>query len=446
MQEKINIPSQVNIVLNSLENAGYEAYIVGGCVRDSLMGIQPKDYDVTTSALPEETKEVFRDYHVIETGIKHGTVTVMVDKEPIEITTYRIDENYVDNRHPESVTFTRSLREDMARRDFTMNALGYNPSCGIVDYFGGIEDIKQGIIRAVGDGEKRFEEDALRIMRALRFAAVTGFAVEEETIKAARKRKDLLHNISAERIREELSKLLCGRDARRVLMEYVDILGVILPELLEMKGFEQYNHWHIYDVLEHTAVALENVPPVPVLRFAALFHDMGKPATFFQDCSGVGHFYGHGDVSRDMAAVIMERLKFDNAAKDRILRLVEKHDMQITAEEKAVKRALNKLGEDGFYDLIALARADNLAQNPLLAKRQEHYDKLEIIAGEIIAKEECFSLKSLAVNGRDLMGVGFSQGPELGAALENLLECVISGEIDNKKEELLKKAIDFSII
>lgn len=446
MQGKINVPKQVNMVLKALEDHGFEAFIVGGCVRDAIMGIAPKDYDVTTSALPEETKEVFRDFHVIETGIKHGTVTVMVDKEPIEITTYRIDENYVDNRHPENVRFTRSLKEDMARRDFTMNAIAYNPACGLVDYYGGLEDIRRGVIRAVGEADKRFEEDALRIMRALRFSSVTGFAIEETTAEAALRHKDFLNNISAERIQVELVKLLCGKDARRVMMEFTDILAVILPELLEMKGFDQCNAYHIYDVLEHTAVAVENTPAEPVLRLSALLHDTGKPETFFQDCTGVGHFYGHNLASKRIAEDLLERLKFDNDTKEKVLLLVEKHDMQIKAEETAVKRALNKLGEENFRNLIALARADNKAQNPIISKRQEHFDKLLAIAEEIILKEECFSLKALAVNGRDLMEIGFKPGPELGKALENLLEAVISGEIENKKEELLKKAIDFSII
>ena len=446
MQGKINVPKQVNMVLKTLEGHGYEAFIVGGCVRDAIMGIEPKDYDVTTSALPEETKEVFKDFHVIETGIKHGTVTVMVDKEPIEITTYRIDENYVDNRHPENVRFTRNLKEDMARRDFTMNAIAYNPACGLVDYYGGVEDIQRGVIRAVGEADKRFEEDALRIMRALRFSAVTGFAIEEATAEAALRHKDFLNNISAERIQVELVKLLCGKDARRVMMEFTDILAVILPELLEMKGFDQCNAYHIYDVLEHTAVAVENTPAEPVLRLSALLHDTGKPETFFQDCTGVGHFYGHNLASKRIAEDLLERLKFDNDTKEKVLLLVEKHDMQIKAEETVVKRALNKLGEENFRNLIALARADNKAQNPIISKRQEHFDKLLAIAEEIILKEECFSLKALAVNGRDLMEIGFKPGPELGKALENLLEAVISGEIENKKEELLKKAIDFSII
>lgn len=446
MQGKINVPKQVNMVLKALEEHGFEAFIVGGCVRDAIMGIAPKDYDVTTSALPEETKEVFRDFHVIETGIKHGTVTVMVDKEPIEITTYRIDENYVDNRHPENVRFTRSLKEDMARRDFTMNAIAYNPACGLVDYYGGLEDIQRGVIRAVGEADKRFEEDALRIMRALRFSSVTGFAIEEATAEAALRHKDFLNNISAERIQVELVKLLCGKDARRVMMEFTDILAVILPELLEMKGFDQCNAYHIYDVLEHTAVAVENTPAEPVLRLSALLHDTGKPETFFQDCTGVGHFYGHNLASKRIAEDLLERLKFDNDTKEKVLLLVEKHDMQIKAEETAVKRALNKLGEENFRNLIALARADNKAQNPIIVKRQEHFDKLLAIAEEIILKEECFSLKALAVNGRDLIEIGFKPGPELGKALENLLEAVISGEIENKKEELLKKAIDFSII
>ena len=446
MQGKIIIPQRVEKVLGALESAGFEAYMIGGCVRDSIMDKTPNDYDVTTSALPGETKEVFEGFPVIETGLKHGTVTVVIDGEPIEITTYRIDGDYVDNRRPQNVSFTRNLKEDMARRDFTMNAIGYNPSVGIVDYYGGAEDIRKGVIRAVGDGNKRFEEDALRIMRALRFASETGFIIEEETAAAARLHKDLLLNISGERIRVELTKLLCGKDARRIIMEYTDILAVILPELADMKDFDQCNPYHIYDVLEHTAAAVESAPPTAELRLAALLHDTGKPETFFEDCSGVGHFYGHNLASKEIARSFMARLKFDNETKDKVLKLVEYHDMQIAPEEKAVKRALRKLGSETFYDLIALARADNKAQSPVVSGRQKTYDRLVEIAGEIIASEECFSVKHLAVNGRDLIEVGIPQGPEVGKALEKLLDAVISGEIENKKEDLLKKAIDFSII
>ena len=440
----IKIPTQVKTVLDKLEQAGHEAFMIGGCIRDSIMGIEPKDYDVTTSARPDETKAVFQGYPVIETGMKHGTVTVVVDEMPVEITTYRVDGNYVDNRHPQKVCFTTSLREDAARRDFTINAIAYNPGVGIVDYFGGLEDIEAGVIRCVGEPAKRFEEDALRIMRALRFSSVNGFKIEEKTAEAAVDCRGLLRKISVERIREELVKLLCGKDAQRILLEYTEILGVVLPELLEMRGFQQQNPHHIYDVLKHTAVAVSNVPPEAGLRLGALLHDIGKPRCFTVDEEGTGHFYGHGKISGEMARDVLNRLKFDNATKDRVITLVVAHDAVIEDTEKSVKRALNRLSPAMFFELIALKRADNMAQNPKYSYRQSYYDRLESIAKEIIEKEECFSLKDLAVRGGDLLEMGIPRGKKIGQVLEKLLEAVIAGEVANEKEELLKKVIAFS--
>ena len=441
----IKIPPQVSFVLDKLEKAGHEGFVVGGCIRDSIMGSELGDYDVTTSALPHETQDVFEEYPVIKTGIKHGTITVIVKGLPVEITTYRVEENYVDNRHPEKVRFTDSLREDMARRDFTINALGYNPKTGIIDYFDGQQDIKERVIRCVGEPTKRFREDALRIMRALRFSSITGFDIEEKTAEAARECKELLRNISADRIREELIKLLCGKGIRDIILEYTDILGIILPELLEMKDFEQKNPHHIYDVLEHTAVAVSETAPDFVLRFGALFHDMGKPRCFTVDSEGTGHFYGHSKLSREIAEDIMNRLKFDNNTKNLVAELVGRHDMMIEPSQRAVKRALNKLSPELFLKLLALKRADNLAQNPEYFFRQCYYDDLENLAKQIIDKKECFSLKDLAVKGTDLMEIGIPQGKEIGNALEKLLEAVVSGEVVNEKDELLKKLIDFSI-
>lgn len=434
----IYIPEPIKKALSMLENEGYEGYIVGGCVRDCVMGKVPDDYDVTTSALPEEVENIFSGYKVIETGLKHGTVTVIIDHFHIEITTFRTEGEYVDGRRPSSVRFTRSLEEDVARRDLTINAMACDLRGKIYDYFGGLEDVEKGIIRAVGNPQERFSEDALRIMRALRFSSVTGFEIEKETAKALRECKSMLLKISAERIREELTKLLCGKSARRIIMEYCDVLEVVIPEISPMKGFKQKTHWHIYDVLEHTAVAVENTPEVPVLRLAALLHDVGKPHCFTQDGAGVGHFYGHALVSVDLARDILNRLKFDNDTKDRVLNLIKYHDVPLEPTTRSIKRALNKYTKEGFFDLILLKRADNLAQNPEIAIRQDYLDELVRIAKEIIAQEQCFSLKDLAINGTDLIEVGIEPGKEIGKLLGELLDAVIEEKVPNDRAELLK--------
>lgn len=433
----IKLPCEVKTALNKLHENGYEAYIVGGCVRDSLLGQEPKDYDITTSALPEETKSVFSSFKIIETGIKHGTVTVLINNIPLEITTYRIDSEYKDNRHPDAVIFTRSLREDTARRDFTINAIAYSDKNGIVDYFNGSNDIKSKLIRCVGNADNRFTEDALRIMRALRFSSVLGFNIEKNTKKAIFNNKELLLNISSERISCELLKLLCGKNAKQVIMEYIDVFGVIIPELLPMKGFDQKNCHHIYDILEHSAVTVENIPPEPALRLAALLHDIGKPHCFFIGQDGMGHFYGHAKISADMSERIMERLKLDNATRSLTVTLVKAHDVQIEESEKAVKRALNKYTVDVFFKLILLKRADNLAQNPEYIYRQKYYDRIEMLAHKILEERQCFCMKDLAVNGNDLIDLGISPGPKMGKILDKILDKVISGSLENEKAVLL---------
>lgn len=435
---KLNLPLQVNLVIDNLTEAGYEAYIVGGCVRDFLMGRIPDDYDVTTSATPEQVKEVFQGNKVIETGLKHGTVTLLIDHMPIEVTTYRIEKGYSDGRHPDRVEFTRSLEEDLARRDFTMNALAYSEKAGIVDYFDGQKHISSKKICTVGSPKDRFSEDALRILRAVRFASTLGFDIKKTTAEGMAECKDLLGMISKERIAVELTKLLCGSDVKNVLVKYTDILGEVIPELLTMKGFNQRNSHHIYDVLTHTATAVENVEPIPHFRWAVLLHDVGKPATFSIDQVGVGHFYGHANVSADMARTILRRFKMDNDTVSRVVGLVKYHDMQIELTDRAVKRAMNKLGEEMFFDLIKVKRADNMGQSMEYRDRQGYYDSLENIAKKILDAKECFSLKDLAVNGRDLIDVGITDGKMIGETLALLLEDVLEGKISNEKEELLK--------
>ena len=433
------LPPQVEFALNKLNNVGYEAYIVGGCVRDILRGETPSDYDITTSAAPAQTKAVFSGERIVETGIKHGTVTLLKNGMPLEITTYRIDGDYTDNRRPNSVKFTETLTEDLARRDFTVNAMAYSPKTGVTDAFGGKEDLKNGIIRCVGDADRRFNEDALRIMRAIRFASVLDFEIEQKTKESIFKNKNLLKNISVERIAVELLKLLSGKNARKVILDYFEVLEVILPEISGMKGFDQKSRWHVYDILNHTALAVEKSPEAPVLRLAALLHDCGKVDSFTVDERGVGHFYGHPEVSYEKAKTALARLKLDNATTAAVLTLIKYHDMPIEPTKPAVKKVLKLLGADLFFKLLDIKRADNLAQNLELTKDVlKTIDNIENIAKEIIKNNECFCLKTLAVTGADLINIGIPTGKELGEKLEFLLDAVINERAENKKEELLK--------
>ncbi len=437
------LPEQVLKAVRMLNNRGFEAWVVGGFVRDTLMGRTGGDIDVTTNGLPEQVRNVFTQYKVIETGLKHGTLTVVIDHMHIEITTYRTETGYTDNRHPDNVTFTRSLEEDCARRDFTINAICYNPTEGYRDYYGGMADIENKVIRCVGNPCERFNEDALRILRRIRFASQLGFAIEENTKQAIFDCRHLLENISAERIYTELLKLLCGVDVKRILLDYTEILAVFMPQIMALKGFLQHNHHHIYDVLEHTAVAVENTPPNPQLRLAALLHDFGKPATFTMDEKGVGHFYGHGEASFEISKAVLKKLKVSNEEYSLITHLVKYHDVYIPAKEKAVRRALNKHGENRLRLLLQLKRADNKGQNTKDFDRTGEYDRLEKIINEQIEKQRCFSLKQLAVNGKDLIDIGIPPSKKTGEVLNALLEAVLNGEIENNKELLLDKAKNF---
>lgn len=434
----LKISENAKKAIEMLNSKGYEAYAVGGCVRDMVMGNTPFDFDITTSALPEETKAIFKNERTIETGLKHGTVTVLIGGEPLEITTYRIDGEYLDNRHPQSVSFTRNLIEDLSRRDFTMNALVYNEKEGVRDYFGGLEDIKNKVIRAIGDPEKRFTEDALRILRAIRFSSTLGFTIEENTKRAMIKCKHLLHSISAERIAVEINKFVLGKNVKNAILENYEILGEICPEFVRMHGFHQLTKWHIYDVLEHTAVAVENTPPIPHLRLTMLFHDTGKVHTFFTDENGVGHFYGHGDVSYEIVKEYLNKYKYDNFTKDRVAWLVKHHDVRTEADEVAIKKRLSRFGKERFLELIQIQRADNLAQNPELT-RMEHFDLLEKMVEDITSRS-CFDLKSLAINGSDLIREGFVPGADIGRILNTLLSEVIENKLPNEKEALMKRA------
>lgn len=436
------IPQRALTVIEVLENAGFEAWCVGGCVRDSLLSRDVSDIDIACSALWEDTARVCRaaGMKVHETGTKHGTVTVVFDGETFEVTTYRMDGSYSDARHPDAVRFVRSITEDLARRDFTMNAMAYHPRRGLLDPFGGVEDLKEGILRTVGDPARRFDEDALRILRACRFVSQLGCRIDPAAYRTMLSGKSKLCKVSAERITAELQKLLTGPHARRALMETVDVLSAVLPELVAMKGFDQCTPYHAYDVLEHTARAVEAAPPCPLARWTALFHDMGKPAAFFKEESGRGHFYGHAKISTALARGAMERLSLPSALRDGVLALVERHDDVIEATPKAVKRALARLGGDVdlFRTLCAVKRADACAQAPeYAAGRMARADDLLRVLQEIVEREEPFNLKQLAVNGRDAMAAGIPQGPRVGAALDAALDAVIDGEVPNEREALL---------
>ena len=433
----LHLPQQVHTTLSLLTAAGFEAYLVGGCVRDALLGCTPQDYDIATNALPDEVAAVFCDHRVIETGLKHGTVTVLLGELPIEITTYRVDLGYSDGRHPDRVAFTPNLRDDLARRDFTVNAMAYHPERGLTDCFGGQADLAAGLLRCVGEPETRFSEDALRILRLLRFAAKLGFAVEERTAKAALALRDTLRKVSAERIQKELTSLLLGAHAGEILVQYADIFGVFLPELLVCMNFLQHNPHHRYDVLTHLAKAVDASPTDPVLRLAALLHDVGKPDCFTMDENGVGHFYAHADRSAALAEQILTRLRYDNETKRQVVLLVAAHDRPIEPNERSVKRALNRLEPALFFKLLALKRADCIGQGLTHPERLESYDRIEMIARRLLSEEVCFSLRDLAVSGDDLLCAGVPQGKQIGQTLQRLLDAVIDGSVANEKSALL---------
>lgn len=433
------LPAQVRDTLNCLHRAGHEAWIVGGCVRDLLLGRTPTDYDITTSALPGQTQAVFRDRRVLETGIRHGTVTLLAEGMPLEITTYRVDGTYSDARHPDGVTFTASLREDAARRDFTINAMAYAPGLGLRDYFGGQADLSRRLIRAVGDPDQRFREDALRVLRAIRFAAVLGFDLEEETAGAARRQAAGLEKVSAERVFQELSKLLCGPKAGQVLLAYPDILGQVIPELLPMVGFDQHSRHHCYDVYTHTAVAVDHVPPRLGLRLAMLLHDIGKPDTFSLGEDGQGHFYGHHRRSVELAEEILRRLRAPKKLREEVVTLVRYHDAPIEEDPARLRRWLHKLGPERFFALLDIQRGDAAGQGLAYCTRIQRADRLESLARGLLAQAPCLTLAGLAVNGRDLLALGY-RGPALGRALQGLLEEVLAGRLPNEKSALLQWA------
>lgn len=436
MIEDIRFPRYVLKLLDRLEDSGFEAYLVGGCVRNALMGLETHDYDITTSALPDEIKSVFSDMRIVETGIKHGTVTVISDAITAEITTYRSDGTYEDHRHPQSVIFTSRLQEDLSRRDFTVNAIAYSEKRGLVDMFDGIAHLKQGALCCVGDADKRFDEDALRIMRCLRFMSEYGFRPDNKTSSALHEKKELLNEISAERVNSELSRLLCGNSVflLQVLREYWDIFAVIIPGIADCQGFEQHTHYHDRDVWEHTIASVCSIDPVLHLRLTMLLHDLGKPAAYsFYD--GAGHFKGHGAISADICRRTMNKLRFDSETSHKAQFLIERHDMVMTDDPILIKKHLNKFGSDLYFDLIKVHIADDMAKSPDAQGRIATYRSAAETANNILSQNECFSLKNLEINGNDIMKLGFV-GKEVGLVLDWLLNSVIEGKCANKKDAL----------
>lgn len=455
---KIKMPAGAAYIIAELKAHGHEAYIVGGCVRDSILGKKPNDWDITTSATPIQVKAIFR--RTIDTGIQHGTVTVLVDKKysaldadfygqevkhtdyAYEVTTYRIDGKYEDHRRPNEVIFTASLEEDLKRRDFTINAMAYNDDEGIIDLFGGRSDLSRGIVRCVGNPEERFDEDALRILRAVRFAAQLGFAIDEATELAMKKQSRFLREISAERIQVELTKLIISRHPEMLVKAYqLGLTFVFMPEFDAMMKTEQNNPYHIYNVGMHTIHVMQNVPADMIMRYAALFHDIGKPMTKSVDAGGVDHFNGHQDKSAELARIIMRRLRLDNHTIDVVCKLVKNHDYGIGGgvEIKSFRRFLGRLGKEYYSDYIMLRRADMAGQSDY--KKMEKLmaiDDMDAMYEKVNEEQQCISISELAVDGKALIEAGMEPGRELGAMLKALLELVLDDPKLNTREQLLK--------
>ena len=437
----MKLPQPVQFILERFRQHGFEAYVVGGCVRDSLNGETPHDWDICTSALPEQTKACFADCSVAEIGIKHGTISVVLDHQLYEITTYRIDGDYLDNRHPKQVQFTPSLREDLARRDFTINAMAYAEDTGVVDLFGGEKDLKAHVIRCVGNPDNRFQEDALRILRALRFASRLNFSIEKETSDAIHRNAALLRHIAAERIREELIGILCGKGVEPILNDYRDVIAVFIPELIPTFDFDQHNPHHCFDVYRHIVRSVSLIEPEPVLRLAMYFHDIGKPPVCLTGKNNVCHFRGHPTISADIASSIFHRFRFSNEITRTCLLLITYHDARYQGSSRQLKRLLQVLGEENMRRLFKVQMADLMAQSDF--RREEKRAALEAMIKEtnkILAEHQCFTLRQLAVNGNDLKALGITDGKQIGQMLHQLLEEVTDDLLPNEKDALEKRA------
>ncbi len=433
-----DIPAGAQHILQTLAQSGYEAYFVGGCVRDLLRGVPPHDWDICTSARPEETEFCFAGHRIFETGLKHGTVTVLEEGEPYEITTYRTEGPYSDSRRPDYVRFVSSLEADLARRDFTMNAIAMGLDGSLRDPFGGAGDIQARRICCVGKPAQRFQEDGLRIMRALRFASVFGYEIESCTEQAIHNSRARLRHVAAERIHAELCKLLTGDSVGTVLRRFPDVLCEFWPQLEPLVQLKQNNPWHCWDGWEHTIHTVEAAPADEVLRLTMLLHDIGKPSCKSTDDQGVDHFYGHPAVSAELAGQMLRTLKFENRTRERVVTLVEYHDVQIPPRSQAVRRWLNRLGPEVFFQLLEVKRADSRGQaHAMVSRRLAELDALQKKAEEIIAQGQCLTRNDLALTGRDIIAAGIPPGPEVGRVLDELLDRVLSGEVPNERPTLL---------
>lgn len=440
MQNIINPPTAAQTILRRL-NEHHSAYFVGGCVRDALLGREPHDWDITTNASPDQVKTCLADYRILDTGLKHGTVTVLTDDGSYEVTTFRTEGPYSDHRHPDSVAFASCVEDDLARRDFTMNAIAMDANGSLVDPYGGQEDIERGIIRCVGDPDERFREDPLRILRAVRFASQLGFFPTPDTTDSMMRNRHLLASVSAERIQAEFSQILLGQRAYRVLMNYREIITEFIPEIRACFDFQQNNMYHCYDVYEHILVSVDEVPSDLVLRLTMFFHDIGKPACYAEDEFGNGHFHGHAAISANITKERLRALRYDNATVDTVTQLVTIHDVEFTPSTTFVKRMLNKIGEEQFRRLLTVRRADVSAQ--ALINQIARLDKIEntrIVFERTLAANQAFRIQDLAVNGRDLLNLGVPEGPIIGHILKTLLDAVISEELPNERDVLLEKA------
>lgn len=443
----MQLPPYVADTLMCLENVGFEAYVVGGCVRDSILGLTPHDFDICTSALPEQILKVFSTKTVIPTGIRHGTVTVLMDGHPLEITTYRIEADYRDHRHPDTVQFVQQIEQDLSRRDFTVNAMAYHPVRGLVDPFGGAADAEKRALRAVGDPEKRFREDALRILRALRFAAVYGLEIEENTREGLLACAPLLKEIAAERVQAELKRMLTGEHIGSVLLTLYPVLFPLLPELQATQGIDQHSRYHHLDVLTHILTAVKCAEPELTARLAALLHDIGKPYCFSLDDKGNGHFYGHAEIGERLAREALDRLRFDKKTTEDVCILIRYHDTPIERTDKAVMRWMNRLGVPLLRQLLALKRADTMAHDTaLMGGRFEELADIGARIDRLLAEQACFSLRDLAVNGNDLLRLGVPEGKAVGECLRWLLDEVMDRRLDNESDTLLgaaRKRLDY---
>lgn len=437
----IVLPKNVKLIIDILNKNDFEAFVVGGCVRDSIIGLTPHDWDICTNAKPEEIKNCFSNFNTFDSGLKHGTISIVIDSEVFEVTTYRIDGAYSDNRRPDSVTFTSDIAKDLARRDFTVNAMAYNEQYGLLDPYGGRNDLSEKIIRCVGNSDFRFNEDALRIIRALRFASVYDFVIENETSESISKNADLLKNIAVERISVEFNKLLCGNGTEEILNKYRDVIAVFIPEIKPMFDYSQHTKHHNRDLWHHTTYSVKSIDKMPLLRMSMLLHDIGKPKACKRDEDGTCHFKGHPKYSAEMAETILRRLKYPTDFIETCVTLIKYHDVRFNGSKCQLRHVMSAIGDKNVELLLKIQRADIMAQSEY--KHKEKLEKLNLacrVYEEILADKDCFTLKQLEINGNDIKKLGVTEGVKIGKILKMLLSLVIEDKLENEKSALLNKA------